>query len=44
MNVADSLAELVAMDRPQLVERWAAVFDHPAPRHVQVGLLHGALA
>ena len=44
MNVADSLAELAAMDRPQLVERWAAVFDHPAPRHAQVGLLRGALA
>ena len=44
MNVADSLAELAAMDRPQLAERWAAVFDHPAPRHAQVGLLRGALA
>lgn len=44
MNVADSLAELAAMDRPQLVERWAAVFDHPAPRHAHVEMLHGALA
>lgn len=44
MKVADSLAELAAMDRTQLVDRWAAVFDHPAPRHAQVGLLRGALA
>lgn len=44
MKVADSLAGLAAMDRPQLVERWVAVFDHPAPRHAQVGLLRGALA
>lgn len=44
MNVVDSLAELAAMDRPQLVERWEAAFDQPAPRHAQVGLLRGALA
>jgi len=44
VSVADSLAELAALDRPQLVERWAAVFDHPAPRHAQVALLRGALA
>lgn len=44
MSVADSLAELAALDRAGLVERWAAVFDHPAPRHAQVGLLRGALA
>lgn len=44
MNVADSLAELAGLDRAGLVERWEAVFDHPAPRHAQVGLLRGALA
>jgi len=44
MNVADSLAELAALDRAGLVERWTAMFDHPAPRHAQVGLLRGALA
>ncbi len=44
MNVTDSLAELAALDRVGLVERWAVVFNHPAPRHAQVGLLRGALA
>ncbi len=44
MNVADSLAELAAMERAGLVERWVAVFGHPAPRHAQVPLLRSALA
>ena len=44
MNVADSLAELAALDRPQLIERWAAVFNHPAPRRSQVAMLRAALA
>jgi hypothetical protein len=44
MNVADSLAELAALDRAGLVKRWASMFNHPAPRHAQVGLLRGALA
>ena len=44
MTVAESLAELAAMERSALVERWVVVFGHPAPRHAQVPLLRGALA
>jgi hypothetical protein len=44
MKVADLLAELAALDRAELVERWAAVFDHPAPRRSQVAMLRAALS
>ena len=44
MTVADSLAELAAMERAGLAERWAEVFGHPAPLRARVTLLRGALA
>ena len=38
------LAELAALDRPALAERWTSVFGVPAPRGCRAPLLRGALA
>jgi hypothetical protein len=43
-EVSAALAELTALDRPALVQRWAEVFGVPAPKSCQVTLLRGALA
>ena len=41
---AASLATLLSLDRPALVDEWRKVFGHPAPRSAQVMLLRGVLA
>jgi hypothetical protein len=38
------LAELVALDRPALAQRWETAFDTPAPKGCQATLLRQALA
>ena len=43
-KVGLALTELAMLDRPALVDRWAAVFGCPAPKHAHFGLLRGALA
>jgi hypothetical protein len=43
-DIASGLAELARLDRPALGQRWAAVFEVPAPRGCQAPLLRQALA
>jgi hypothetical protein len=42
--MTESLAELEALDRAALVERWRTVFGQPAPRYTHLELLRSALA
>jgi hypothetical protein len=44
VNVAQALAELEALDRPALAQRWVSAFDVPAPKRCQAMLLRQALA
>ena len=43
-ELATGIAELAALDRVGLAERWATVFGCPAPRSCRAPLLRGALA
>ena len=43
-DVAAALAELTALARPALAERWQRAFESPAPRGCQATLLRQALA
>ena len=43
-DVRNELAELAALDRAGLAERWTSIFGCPAPRGCRSPLLRGALA